>query len=59
MPAFPETAPPEGLNVTATLANGVTLVARFSDGQWWTGLPDNPDDVPIANEHVASWALIE
>lgn len=51
--------PPEGLNVEITLSNGVKLMAyRDANNQWWAGLPDNPDDVPIAAEHVVSWEYL-
>lgn len=59
MPAFPDVAPPEGVNVTATLTTGAQIVAYWDGAQWWTGVADTPDDVPLANSHVESWALIE
>lgn len=59
MPAYPAELPPDGLNVNVALDNGVTLVARYEQGEWWAGLNDDPNDVPIANEHIVSWALIE
>lgn len=58
MPAFPDEAPPEGLNVNVTLTGGLELVAYYAAGQWWTGLPDSGEDVPLSNEHVAAWTLI-
>lgn len=58
MPAFPDELPPLGLNVNVVL-NGTTLVGFYEDGQWWVGLPDNEANVPINNEYVTAWSLIE
>lgn len=59
MPAFPDELPPDGLNVNVTLTNGVTLIGLYTEGQWWVGVPDQAEDVPLNNEYVASWSLIE
>lgn len=55
MPAFLDVLPPFGQNVEVTLANGSVFMAYFDGSQWWTGVPDSPDDVPLANDFVVSW----
>jgi hypothetical protein len=54
-PTFPENMPPEGETVTITLDNGVSISATWDGVQWWAGLNDEPEDVPISNDYVASW----
>jgi hypothetical protein len=54
-PTFPENMPPEGETVTITLDTGVSLPAAWDGTQWWAGLNDEPEDVPISNDYVASW----
>lgn len=55
MPAFPEVSPPTGENVEITLANGSVFTAYFDGLQWWLGVPDEPNDVPVVNSFVVSW----
>lgn len=57
-PPFPAETPPVGQVVNVTLSNGVTLPAYHDGAQWWAGLNDNPADVPIDNDHVATWETI-
>jgi len=58
MPAFPDEIPPIGLNVSV-LIDGIALVGFYEDGQWWVGLPDTAVNIPVNNDHVASWSLLE
>lgn len=58
MPAFPDTTPDEGLNVNVTLSTGAVVTARYESGQWWVGIPDQDDDVPIDASFVVTWDLI-
>ena len=55
MPAFPEVNPPINQQVEVTLANGSVFVAMFDGLQWWMGVNDDPNDVPITNSFVVSW----
>jgi len=58
MPAFPAETPPDGLNVDIVLLGGATFVAYWYTDQWWTGVNNNPFDIPVDNGHVVSWELI-
>lgn len=55
MPAFPEHAPPVGQTVEVTLVNGDVFSATWDGLQWWMGVDNNPNDVPVTNGYVASW----
>lgn len=55
MPAFPDETPPVGQNVEITLQNGSTFMAYFDGTQWWMGVPDEANDVPVVNSYVVSW----
>lgn len=54
-----ETYPPLGQNVNVTLVNGSTAIAYWDGLQWWVGVDGQPDDLPIVNEFVSSWAFQE
>jgi hypothetical protein len=56
MPLFPQQAPDVGLQVEITLANGDKFPAYWDGLQWWMGVDDNPNDVPVTNSFVVSWA---
>lgn len=58
MPNFPAELPPAGQNVQITLTTGGSHMAYHDGSQWWMGIPDEPEDVPIVNGFVASWELI-
>ena len=55
MPLFPNTTPPTGQTVDITLSNGSVFPATWDGLQWWMGVPDNPDDVPVVNAYVTHW----
>lgn len=55
MPQFPQVAPPVGQTVDITLANGDVFPATWDGLQWWMGVNDNPNDIPVANDFVVSW----
>lgn len=57
MPPFPAETPPEGQNVTITLTSGAIVTGYWDGAQWWCGIPDEPNDLPLDNSHVAAWAL--
>ena len=46
--------PQHNMNVWVTLATGEEVMAYCIDGQWWTGVPDNGEDVLLAGE-IVSW----
>lgn len=47
--------PDLGVNVNVHLVNGTVLFGYWDGLQWWVGLPDNPDDMPVANDFVSRW----
>lgn len=47
--------PDIGLDVQITLTNGTVLPAYWDGLQWWAGINDNPQDIPIVNSFVADW----
>jgi len=49
--------PQEGLNVIMCLTDGSELMGYWSEGFWWTGIENNPDDVKVVG--VVSWREIE
>jgi phage baseplate assembly protein gpV len=55
MPAFPQNVPNVGEQVEITLANGSKFMAYYDGLQWWMGVNDDPNDVPVTNEFVVSW----
>lgn len=55
MPAFPEVLPPIGQTQEITLANGSKFLATWDGLQWWMGVNDDPNDVPVTNEYVTHW----
>ena len=55
MSAFPQTKPDIGIQVEITLTSGSTFPAYWDGLQWWAGINDDPNDVPITNEFVNSW----
>ena len=55
MPAFPQVLPPQGQTMDVTLSNGSQFAATWDGLQWWIGVPDEPNDVPIVNSFVVSW----
>ncbi len=57
MPAFPQVTPPLGQMVAVTLANGATIQGYFDGLQWWVGVPDQAEDIPLVNSFVVSWTL--
>lgn len=57
MPQFPQQTPEVGISVNITLANGSTFPAYWDGLQWWMGVNDDPNDVPVTNEFVVSWNL--
>lgn len=48
--------PELGTNVDATLVNGSVFTAYWDGIQWWVGVPDDPNDLPLVNEYVVSWS---
>jgi hypothetical protein len=46
--------PQHNMNVWVTLATGEEVMAYYIDGLWWTGVPDNGEDVLLAGE-IVSW----
>lgn len=44
--------PSEGQNVLVTLADGSETLAYWYNGQWWVGVPDHPQDIPLTAEVV-------
>ena len=55
MGAFPQTKPEVGIQVIITLTNGSEFTAYYDGLQWWMGVNDDPNDVPVVNEYVQSW----
>jgi len=55
MAAFPAVTPPVGQTVEITLANGSKFLATWDGLQWWMGVNDDPNDVPVTNDFVVSW----
>lgn len=53
-----QTYPDLGLNVNVALTNGATLIGYWDGQQWWVGVNDMPDDLPVANDFVAGWSSI-
>lgn len=49
--------PPEGQNVVVTLVNGREDLAYWSEGQWWIGVENDPNDVVL--DGVVSWRWAE
>lgn len=41
--------------VLVTLADGTQTEAYWDGLQWWTGLENDPEDVPIVNAFVVAW----
>lgn len=39
--------PPEGQNVIAELADGSHVLAYWSEGQWWVGVENDPQDAAL------------
>lgn len=58
MPAFPQTLPPVGPTHEVTLANGSKFLANWDGLQWWMGVNEDPNDVPVNNSFVVSWGPI-
>lgn len=58
MPLFPQTAPDVGEQVEITLANGSKFMAYFDGLQWWMGVNDDPNDVPVTNSFVVEWSRL-
>jgi hypothetical protein len=56
---FPNKTPDIGLSVEITLKNGSKFPAYWDGLQWWMGVNDDPNDVPITNEFVESWTDAE
>lgn len=48
--------PPEGQNVIVTLTNGDEMRAYWSEGKWWAGVENHPNDAPL-QDAVMSWRL--
>lgn len=55
MPMFPQSQPNVGESVEITLANGSKFTAYFDGLQWWMGVNDDPNDVPVTNSFVVEW----
>ena len=55
MPTFPVQTPNVGEQVEVTLANGSVFTAYWDGLQWWMGVNDDPNDVPVTNTYVVSW----
>lgn len=55
MPNFPAVTPPLGQNVEATMANGDIFTGYWDGLQWWVGVPDSPNDLPVSNLFVTAW----
>lgn len=51
-----ETYPSLGQNVDVTLTTGSTYQGYWDGVQWWVGVNNDPNDVPLASTFVASWA---
>lgn len=47
--------PDLGVNVDVTLVNGSTFVGYWDGLQWWVGVPDDPNDLPLVNSFVEHW----
>lgn len=58
MPQFPQQLPPVGEQQEITLANGDKFLAVWDGLQWWMGVDNNPNDVPVDNGFVASWGPV-
>lgn len=55
MHPFPETKPQIGIQVSIQVANGSTFTGYYDGLQWWVGINDDPNDLPINNEFVTGW----
>lgn len=44
-----------GQNVVITLADGTETQAYWDGLQWWTGLEDDDQDMPLMNDYVIAW----
>lgn len=47
--------PDLGMNVNVHLANGTTLFGYWDGLNWWVGVPDEPNDIPLNNNFVDRW----
>ena len=47
--------PQIGIQVEITLVNGSVFTAYWDGLQWWMGVNDDPNDVPVTNDFVAEW----
>lgn len=57
MNKFPEKIPPLGQNVEVTMHNGDVFTGYYDGIQWWVGVPDSVNDLPVANQFVDTWFL--
>lgn len=57
MNKFPDKIPPLGQNVDVKMHNGDTFTGYYDGLQWWVGVPDSVNDLPVANQFVATWLL--
>jgi hypothetical protein len=58
MPQFPVQTPTVGELVEITLATGDKFPAYWDGLQWWMGVDNNPNDVPVTNGYVVSWGAL-
>jgi hypothetical protein len=59
MPLASQQKPTVGYLVDITLASGGLLQGYWDGLQWWCGVDGQPDDVPITNQYVISWNLVQ
>lgn len=42
--------------VRLTLTTGSVVSGWWDGAQWWVGLPDDPNNLPVDNAYVISWS---
>ena len=54
-----DTFPDIGVTVNVVLVSGTTLPGYWDGAQWWAGIENCVDDLPVANEYVSGWTAQE
>lgn len=48
--------PELGTNVEVHIITGSVFVGYWDGAQWWVGVPDDVNDLPLVNDYVSHWA---
>jgi len=51
--------PDLGTNVRVVMSNGSEFTGYWDGLQWWVGINNDPNDLPVENDFVVRWRQLQ